>query len=294
MNRRQLLGGSLFGACAALCSAEPAFSVHLTRTRTRLALIPLLVGDTRLSFVVDTGATNSIIATEALEKVGPGEFRDRGPMSVLFTGGRAPAHSITLGSVAVVGGERVRLDVAGMSLAPFREQFGEAVDGLLGMDLLARYGLRFDFRGQRLDLLPPETEVTRPDAVKFDLDAERKILFPAQISGRMVTALLDTGAVQSGVNWAAAEQAGVSRSTPGLAKRDTIVGGDGQPWTVHEFPFRVRAGSVSWNRRPLIIADVPAFESMGLRDKPAAILGIDLMDGHAVEISLAGRLLAIA
>ena len=291
MNRRRFLGSAISGALAQFCRAEPGLSVRFTRTRTRLVVVPVLVGATRLSFVLDTGSGSSIIATEAVERLAPGEFQVRGRMSVQFVGGKAQAQWFTLPSVAVAGGEPVRLEAAGLSLASHREELGGAVDGFLGMDVLTRYGLRFDLRGQRLDLLPSEAQLMPDDSVEFELDRERKILFPAQVQGRSVTALLDTAAARSVVNWAASEQAGVSQSAA-LAERNVLVGGDGALLATHEHPFRVRAGSVSWNR-PLLIVDVPAFESMGLRDKPAAMLGIDLLDGHGVIITFANKRLAI-
>jgi predicted aspartyl protease len=291
MTRRRFLSGALSSALTPLCRAEPGLSVRLTRTRMRHAVVPVLVGATRLRFVVDTGSTNSIIATEAVERLASEEFQARGRMSVQFAGGKAPAQWITLPSVAVVGGEAVRLDVAGISLAPFKEEFGTMVDGFLGMDLLTKYGLRFDLRAQRLDLMPLEAQLKPDDSVEFELDRERKILFPAQVQGRPVTALLDTGAVRSVVNWAASEQAGVSQSAA-LTERNILIGGDGALVRVHEHSFQVRAGSVSWNR-PLIIVDAPAFESMGLRDKPAAIIGIDLLDGNGLVVTFANKRLAI-
>jgi predicted aspartyl protease len=291
MTRRRFLSGALSCTLAPFCRAEPVFSVRFTRTRTRLVVVPVLVGATRLSFVLDTGSGSSIISTEAIERLAPGEFQPRGRMSVQFAGGKAQAQWITLPSVAVAGGEPVRLDAASLSLTRHREELGAAVDGFLGMDLLTRYGLRIDLQGPRLDLLPSEAELKPDDSVEFELDRERKILFSAQVQGRPVTALLDTGAARSVVNWAASEQAGVGHSAA-LAERNILIGGDGALLATHEYTFRVRAGSLSWNL-PLMIVDVPAFESMGFRDKPCAILGMDLLDGHGLIVTFANKRLAI-
>ena len=48
-----------------------------------------------------------------------------------------------------------------------------------------------------MDLLPPATALAKQN-IPFDYNPQHEILFPVRLDGRPVTALLDTGAVQTG------------------------------------------------------------------------------------------------
>jgi hypothetical protein len=183
--------------------------------------------------------------------------------------------------------------VNAIAMAPLREQFGAVVDGVLGMEVLERYTLRIDLRKQRMELLPPATALAKQN-IPFNYNSQREILFPVQLDGRPVTALLDTGAVQTGVNWNAARQSGIHRDTRGLSQKTTIVGADGNMWDIHQYRFsRMEIGAITWNRPTLVIADVSAFESLGLATKPGAIVGIDFLDNRLITISFTKRRFAI-
>jgi predicted aspartyl protease len=277
---------------ASLCRAAE-LSLPVTRTKTKLAVVPVLVGETRLNFVADTGAANSLIALEALTRLAPGDFESRGVASQGFAGGQAIAQRIALRSLAVAPGQGVALDVNAVAMSPLRDQFGADIDGVLGMEILGRYTLRLDFRRQRIDLLPPKAAIGKK-SLSFDYNREREILFPVQLDGHAVTALLDTGAAQTGVNWNAARQSGIGRNTPGLSERITIVGGDSNRWTVHEYQFStMQIASMHWNRPTLVIADVPAFTSLQLSTKPGAIIGMDFWDNRVITISFTRHRLTI-
>jgi hypothetical protein len=282
----------ILGAAAACCRAAEA-SLPVTRTRTRLAVVPVFVGKTRLNFVADTGAANSLIALEALPRLHPADFEFRGVVTQTFAGGQATTQRIALRSVAVTPGQGTAIDVNGIAMSPLRDQFGADVDGVLGMEILCRYTLRLDFRRQRIDLLP-QTASLGDKGVPFDFNAERKIVFPAQLDGRRVTALLDTGAVQTGVNWRAAIQLGINRETPGLSEKWTLVGGDRNVWTIHQYQFsKMQIGSMQWEQPILVIADIAAFAALGLSMVPSAIVGMDLLDNRITTISFTQRRLTI-
>lgn len=292
-SRRRFLRAAFCAGIAGLCRGEQAFSVPVRRTKTKLATVPVFVGRKRLVFVADTGAPNTMIASEALRRLAQDDFQSRGTTYMGFAGGGAPAKRIALRSFALRSGEEMPLEVTSIGLSGFHDQFGAEVDGVLGMDVLARYSLRLDLRSQRLDLLPFRAALAKrnaPAAFDFAWTSERRILFPAHLNGHRLTALLDTGCVQTGVNWAAAKQASVTLSTPGLTQRNTIVGGDGTPWVVHEYRFpEMRIGSLLWSRPSLVVADVNAFQDMQLADKPAAIVGMDLLDKHEIFLSFSER-----
>ena len=72
---------------AGFCRGEQIFSVPLIRTKTKLAAVPVSVGRRRLTFVADTGARNTMIASEALGRLAPDDFQVRGATYMGFAGG---------------------------------------------------------------------------------------------------------------------------------------------------------------------------------------------------------------
>jgi hypothetical protein len=79
-----------------------------------------------------------------------------------------------------------------------------------------------------------------------------------------------------------------------VSQKKTVIGADGNIWDVDQYRFSsMRIGVVRWNRPTLVIADVPAFESLGLTTQPGAIVGMDFLDNRVLTISFAQRRLTI-
>ena len=277
---------------------EAGTVLAISRTRTGLAVVPVSAGRVILRLVADTGASGLVISKEALSRLAPGDFVLHGAVSQAAAGGQARGELVTLRSVAVAPGMEMSLEGTAVSFAGFGEQLGGEVDGVLGMGVLEQYSLRFDLRRLRLALLPPQTRFDGGNAladVRFEFAPTfRQIRFPAQINGQPVKAVLDTGAVQTCVNWSAARQAGVDRNSPGLREEKKSVGIDGGRQLVREYRFpEVRIGQALWHGAALAVADLPVFETIGMGSVPAVVIGMDLMTGHEIEISFLERRLII-
>jgi hypothetical protein len=162
-SRRSFLRTAVCAGIAGLCRGEQAFSVPVRQTKTKLATVPVFIGRKRL-FVADTGAPNTMIASEALRRLAQDDFQSRGTTYMGFAGGGVPAKRIALRSFVLRSGEEMPLEVTSIGLSGFEDQFGAEVNGVLGMDVLARYSLRLDLRGQRLDLLPFRAAVAKRNA----------------------------------------------------------------------------------------------------------------------------------
>ena len=261
-------------------------------------MVPVSLGRVTLRFVPDTGTSGLVISREALGRLDPGDFLLHGAVSSAAPGGQALAELVTLRSVAVAPRAEMSLEGTAVSFSGFGQQFTGEVDGVLGMGVLEQYSLRFDLRRQRLALLPPLTKFNAGNALadmRFQFDRTfRQIRFPAQIDGQSVTAVLDTGAVQTCANWMAAQQAGVNRNSPGLREEKKIVGIDGMRQLVREYRFpEVRIGQALWHGASLAVADLPVFGAIGLGAVPAAVIGMDLMAGHEIELSFSEARLII-
>jgi hypothetical protein len=121
-----------------------------------------------------------------------------------------------------------------------------------------------------------------PPLLDFAWTNERRIRLPAHLNGHQLTALLDSGSVQTGVNWAAAKQVSVTQNTTELTQRNTIVGGDGTPWVVHEYRFsEMRIGSLLWSRFSLVLADVNALQDIQV-NRRALLVAAGEQEDHQI------------
>lgn len=113
------------------------------------------------------------------------------------------------------------------------------------------------------------------------------IVLKVLIEGKPVTAILDTGAPTSVLNWAAAKQVGVTTTTKGLKRRGRGTGGLGsQVADTYLYRFdRVEAGRTRFDAGEVRIADLAVFKTLGLGDKPAMLFGVDMLRDRALFVS---------
>jgi predicted aspartyl protease len=293
ITRRELLTGLGCSILTGDLRAGPSVTLPLTRTKTRLATVPVTIGRTAANFVLDTGAGGSLVASEMLSRLPAEDFEIQAAGSVSASGGSAAVRRVLIHSLAISPGVHEPIEANSLPFAPFRDQFGAGVDGVLGMDVVGRYDPIFDFHAQRLYLFAPATSPLHGDIAMEPAEYHR-IQFSGSLNGRSVTATLDTGSVQSGVNWLAAEQAGITRTSPGLREKVTITGIDNTPRLVHEFEFKeLGIGPRRWRSLTLVIADLFAFDAMHLNHTPAINLGMDVWDNHQIVVSFSMRRLSI-
>ncbi len=152
-------------------------------------------------FGIDTGA-QTVVTPETAEKLGllPGLRR------TLLNGTTATtiAGQVTVRDFEFAGEHYLWKDITKVSLpkpaAP--DPKFKAAAGLIGMDILGNYDFDFDFPHRKLTLYkikgcatvpPPDYENLQVIAFKFN--EGRNILFPVDLDGKKITAILDTGAV---------------------------------------------------------------------------------------------------
>jgi Aspartyl protease len=157
-----------------------------------------------------------------------------------------------------------------------------AIDGLLGMDVLGLYALDVDLRAHRF-VLHREGEVRHhtADLVAIDYRPLRggQIALAITVAGRPATAILDLGANRTLAN----------RRVALPHDDDTVVsaaiGADRRRLSFHTASnvelgvggLVLRAGSV-W------VNDLPIFRTFALHDRPAVVLGIDVLADRRIVI----------
>jgi hypothetical protein len=137
--------------------ASQPVEVRLERARTgHLLVYPTIDGKELGAFVLDSGASSTVISREAATKL---DLPDLGviPLGSIFGTTAAKVHraeSLTLGPVKIKGPFLVEMD-----LAPLSTAFGPSVQGVLGYDLFSRCAVDLSLAGNALSLRDPESPV---------------------------------------------------------------------------------------------------------------------------------------
>lgn len=237
-----------------------------------------LQGSERVLFNVDTGAGATAVYEHARKRM----RLARVPGARIEMQGAAGTQEIEryrLPLLSVAGVEARNLLVSGL---PAGISHGDEVMGILGRDVLSKHVVEFDLVQDRLGLHAPGT---RPSSVHgwhripFRLRPDIGLIeLTVELGGAKVRSVLDTGARKSFVNWHAARAAGISPQSPGLV-RSSASGGA----TAHAFSFDIASfpdveiGGARLRRPLLSIADLPAFAALHMDNRPAMIVGLDLI-----------------
>ena len=282
LNRR----GVMLGA-AGLLAAGPARAQEaeaggeprlLANLLTRMALGVTINGHRGAVFVLDTGAGRTVIS----EDLAQGRNLPARP-SLLVHGLTAAqvAPSVHIGRLGV-GGRHI-LDLQ----APVFPRSLLAADGLLGLDVLGRFRLDLNIAARRVVLTP-----SGPDVVALGSAGHRAsrlqrqerparhgrfgtLILSGDVEDQQVDVFVDTGAQYSIGNMALL--AAVGGDPAGLA-RTTVYGVTGQVLAAASGQVRdVRLGAHRLGPTPLLFADLHAFQVLELIERPALLIGADLL-----------------
>jgi hypothetical protein len=226
-------------------------------------------GQGPFAFVIDTGANQSVISAELAATLGlqPGQAQ---PLN-----GVAGVLSTPTVSTQLQLGPRAARDVT-LYVLP-----GEAIGGpgMLGLDQLDGVRLTLDFQHETLTIdsgpeLPGEGAAYRMKAHRRD---GQLTLVDADLAGIRVTAFLDSGAQDTIGNMALRDLALTRYPTTPL-RRIPIVSVTGQTIDAEfaDLPtFRIGGAHVdSW---PIAFADLHIFRLWNLVDRPAILIGVDVL-----------------
>lgn len=309
-----LLVGGLASACATTRPPvrEPLVSINLTdvqppaqpATGTRLETafddarrmtVPVRLGRRGpFQFVVDTGANRTVIGVETAERCS------------LVSDGVAPVHGIVgtqPAPLVKVPALRVgQVHSANLSL-PVLPKASLGADGLLGIDVLKNRRMRLNFRGNTFEIGPSGRGAavqslgggggTRiPDPAKgiivpAQYRSGQLVIFDADVAGVPVRAFLDSGAQITCGNEALRDH--LLRERPDLAQRMTetqLISATGQTSSALLGPLpRLRLGGMGLNNIRAAFAPLHIFSLWELNDRPAMLVGIDVLR-HFDEVTL--------
>jgi predicted aspartyl protease len=220
-------------------------------------------------FVVDTGANQSVLSSELAAQLG----LTMGPIEPLHGVAGVQMAGTTMADMTIGG--RVQRN-AQLSLLP-----GGAIGGpgLLGLDLLEDQRVTLDFRqrtlrieGSRGAYHDPEDRVLK--ATKRD---GQLTLVDADVAGIPVTAFIDSGA-QSTIGNRALREYALSLYPGTLSANTVVLSATGQtvPAEMAELPH-LRVGGLVLPNWPVAFANLHTFQLWRLTDRPAILLGVDIL-----------------
>jgi len=164
-------------------------------------------------------------------------------------------------------------------------------DGMIGIDALVRQRLLMDFENRLIkveDSRKPEPHFTDEIVITAKLQHGQLILTEVKAAGLALNAVIDTG----------------SEVTIGnIALRDKLMRRLNKDWTVTATGVTgktvdlqlgtlrfLKLGSITLANVPIAFADVPPFRVFGLSDRPALLLGTDILEAfRKISLDFAAR-----
>lgn len=222
-------------------------------------------------FLVDTGANASVISKELAASL---DLPRRSPVTFHSITGAELVETVGVDRLSV--GRRTRRGMR-MSVLPSRYIRGA---GVLGLDWLGSQGLVLDFARNQMRL---GSVVRRNDSlsVTVPIVSQRNglHLIEASVLGASVTAFLDTGSTATVGNIALMQQTLRRRA----ASRDwadiQLLSLTGQVLQGRLAALKsLELGNLKLGNVPVVFGPVHTFEYWGLTDKPAILIGVDVLD----------------
>lgn len=256
-------------------AGEPRLLANLL---TRMALRVTINGRRGAVFVLDTGAGRTVISEDLAQAWA---LPARAPVLVHGLTAAQVAPTVHINRLSV-GGRRIH----GLETPVFPRAV-LAADGLIGLDVLGRFRLDLNIAARRVRMRP-----SGPDVVAVGSAGHRATRLPTQerparhgrfgvliltgqVEGREVDVFVDTGAQYSIGNLALLRSVG---GDPAGLERITVYGVTGQVLAAASGQVRdLRLGSQRLGPTPLLFADLHAFEVLELVERPALLIGADLL-----------------
>ena len=238
---------------------------------TRLSVEVKVNGRGPYQFIVDSGADTSVVGLRIAREL------------QLPLGRPVLLNNMTDRNIV----DRVKVDaldlgpstVRDLQLPALREgDIGGA--GMIGIDALARQRLMMDFQKRTIqieDASKPAKAFPGDIVVTAQLKRGQLILTEVRAGGLTLDAVIDTGSQITIGNLALRDK--LVRRSRGKLETVSATGVTGKTLDLQfaQIP-ELRLGSVILGNVPMAFADVPPFEVFGLSDRPALLLGTDLLE----------------
>ncbi len=261
--------------------ADPTTEVlDLELDRDRRFTLPVMVeGSGPYDFMVDTGSEATVVTSGISHALG---LPPSGSATLVALASRRPVSLVEVGSMKFGSNEVTDL------VSPVLERSNVGADGILGLDSLQDFRVVIDFRDETI-AVQNVAEIERSGSdfeiiVRARREFGQLLITGADIEGVRATVIIDTGAQGSIGNTALLDRIRAQRAETVSAKDVNGVMLTGQMSYVRSLVIdRLQLADV-----PLIFADTPAFDALGLNERPAIALGMNhlrMFDRVAIDFS---------
>ena len=292
----------LLGAALLLPQRASATAIADVAYRTnfgeRLTASLYLNGQGPFEFLIDTASTRTILYEHVRARIG---IAPSGTQEITVHGvtGTAISPPYPIAELKI-GGARIE----NLTVAVLQDPSASAQepDGVLGIDVLARFVVQIDHATEHLQLYEPESAPRenfaewpsarltpeRPGSATSDL-----WFFDTRFAFAHIKSLLDLGSGITILNWPAARLLVRTEDLPSRSSdkvRDAL--GKSTPAFLL-VGMNVRIGGRGWEKQSALVADTRIFDLLGLAQRPAAIIGTDVLARQSIVIDFPGRRLYI-
>jgi hypothetical protein len=254
--------------------APEQFAAGASRNEHMMAPV-MINGQGPFNFVLDTGANTSCVSNKLAQDL----MLAPGPMTRVHTVvGVRERPSVILDNLQI--GKRNRKNVSAPAL-PLR---GPDVHGVLGVDWLKGQRLVLGFRKKEIEITRSRSDESIPGRVVV-VPARRRMgqltIVDAEMSGRPISAIIDSGAQGSLCNSALRDMVKRNQRRQGVTddpkyiRLESLVGEQFRGESLH-LPF-LRLGGLHLGNVSVTCADIHVFKIWELEQKPALVIGMDLL-----------------
>lgn len=292
---RVLLGAVIMALCslaqpaAAKCTIGMVARLPVTMDGPR-ATVPVEVNGKTTNFWLDSGAFYSIMSKARATELGLKTASMPPGFYISGIGGHATAEVATVKSFKIVGQELKNLQ--------FLVGGSDAGNALIGQNILSAFDTEYDLANGHVNLVQTkdcrdvnlaywaaDKPVGMAELLPIDNELERQLRVKADINGKSVTLLLDTGATASYLNRSAAERIGLDMTAPGVVQSESTSGfgkSYRRTWIVTLKSFGV--GGEEIRNTPIRVID-----DKGDDPNYDVLVGVDFFLSHRLFVSPATR-----
>jgi predicted aspartyl protease len=241
------------------------------KLRSRMTVDVMVNGTGPHKFVVDSGADSSVVGERLAGRL------------AMPAGSPAMLHGVTESKLV----DRVWVDeiVLGPTATtdlelPVLDERDLGGDGMIGLDALVEQRLLLDFEKRHIsvdDGFTPEPVMDGVIVVRGRLQRGQLILTEVKVGRQTVEAVVDTGSEITIGNRALRNRLALKRA--GNFSKIKVYGVTGKEMEIDFMLVKeMKLGPIMLRNVPIAFADIPPFAVFGLEDKPALLLGTDLME----------------
>jgi hypothetical protein len=268
-------------ALVLLAASPAAAEVPISIAASGHATVPVEGSFGVRQFVFDTGAEGSAAYADFAEKAG---LKAAGSEQLQGQTGAADVALVELGQLTLDG--VAKASITAVRLVPRAD--GVPLAGIVGLDLFGDRTVDFDLPRKRLSLLAAGERPIGGEGVAATPTTGNLLTIPVTIGAVSATAVIDTGARKTRINWKLGRLLGLDPAK--VARGDVIQGATNTAVeTGAGSVSNVRLGSRRIAEAPVLVADLPVFEAFGVADQAAIILGLDWLSETRMVIDFPAR-----